>query len=240
MTIVREKLIKEELTLDHMADVVVVHDFIEVDYTGTLADGTIFDTTLERVAHTIPGHNHGAVFKAAVVCVGEKQLLPGLDEAFVGKEVGKEYTVHLSTEKAFGKRDIKKVRLIPMSTFKEHKVAPQVGLSLDVDGERGVVSRVAGGRVLVNFNHPLAGVDVVYTFTIKRKIVEPSEQIVSFLSAMMQLKKDAFKVSVADGKASVDVPFTLPAPFLSALSEKLCTLTKLSEVSFVTKEEKQQ
>lgn|SRR3989338_1586784 len=222
-----------------MAEIVAEHDFIEVDYTGRLPEGVVFDTTLETIAHGMPGHVHNAKLKPAVICVGEKQLLPGLDEVFVGKEVGKEYTVRLSADKAFGKKDIKKIRLIPMSTFKEHKVAPQVGLSVEVDSERGVVSSVAGGRVLVNFNHPLAGVDVSYTFRVNRKVVEPKEQILSFLTTVMRLKEEAFMISLEKDMARVEVPFSLPEQFMQALSEKLCGLTHLKEITFMTTQAKQ-
>ena len=66
-------------------------DFIEIDYTGRLEDGTIFDTTKEKAADDakIP-HNHNNL-KPAIICVGEKQLLPGLDKGLEGQEVGKEF-----------------------------------------------------------------------------------------------------------------------------------------------------
>jgi len=84
-----------------MAEKVQYHDFVEVNYTGKLADGTVFDTTVEAVAHNagLP-HQHGGV-KPAIVCVGEKQLLPSLDADLVDKEVGKEYTTILPPESAF-------------------------------------------------------------------------------------------------------------------------------------------
>ena len=218
-----------------MAETIKTHDFVELDYTGKLTDGTIFDTTSEEVAHQaeIP-HDHGSL-KPMVVCVGEKQLLPGLDDELEGKEVGKKYTVNLQPEQAFGKRDIKKMRIVPMSTFKEHKVQPQPGLQIDIDGERGTVSRVSGGRVIVNFNHPLAGKEVVYEIIVNRKITDKAEQVKSFLNATLRIPEEQIKVEIVEGKAEVELPMGLPPQFTSAIAEKLTELTGLKTLEFKAK-----
>ena len=62
------------------------------------------------------------------------------------------------------------VRLIPLSEFKEHNVNPVPGMTVDFDGKPGVIMRRTGGRVMVNFNHPLAGKEVVYDVIINKKI----------------------------------------------------------------------
>ena len=186
-----------------MAEKLQVHDFVEMDYTGKIANGAVFDTTDEKIAHQagLP-HQHGAI-QSAVICIGEKQLLPGLDNELVGKEVGQEYTVVLPPEQAFGKRDVKHVRMIPLGTFKEHQVQPQPGLQVDVDGERGFVTRIAGGRVIVNFNHPLAGKEVTYTFKVRRKVTDLPEQIRSFLHSSLRIPTEQMNVVVDEGKVSV-------------------------------------
>src|SRR3989344_6396188 len=151
-----------------MSEKIQLHDFVEIEYTGKLTDGTVFDTTSEKVAKEHHLHNPKHQYKTAVVCVGERQLLPGLDVQLVDKELGKEYTLTLQPETAFGKRDIKQVKIIPMNMFRQHNVQPHPGLQVDVDGEMGLVTKVSGGRVIVNFNHPLAGKEVTYTFVVRR------------------------------------------------------------------------
>lgn len=211
------------------------HDFVELDYTGKLNDGMIFDTTNEHVAHEagLP-HHHGSL-QPTIVCIGEHQLLPGLDKDLEGKEIGKEYTVVLPPELAFGKRDIKNIRIIPMNTFREHEVQPRPGLQVDVDGERGVVTSIAGGRVVVNFNHPLAGKEITYSYTIRRKLTDTTEKIKAFISGSMNLPANQLHVSVAEEKASVELPLQLPAEFTDLLSKKLVDLTGVKHVNFVLK-----
>lgn len=215
-----------------MTDKIAHHDFIELDYTGKLADGTVFDTTSERIAkqHNLPTENRQ--FASPIICVGEQQLLPGLDKELEGKEVGKSYTITLSPEQAFGKRDIKKMKIIPMSTFYEHKTEPHPGLQIDVDGEMGLVTRVSGGRVMVNFNHPLAGKEVIYEVKILRKITDSKEQILAFLNTSFQIAKEKMTVEIADGKAMVTLPVQLPAQFTDAIGRKLAELTGMKEVLF--------
>ena len=223
-----------------MADTVQEHDFIELDYTGKLTDGIVFDTTKEKIAKENDLPAEGREFKPAVICVGEKQILPGLDDKLIGKEIGKELTIELNAEEAFGKRDIKKMRIVPASTFKEHKVQPRPGLQIDVDGEMGIISRVSGGRIIVNFNHPLAGKEVTYTVKVNRKITDKAEQISAFLNTSMRLPMEQVKIEIKEEKATVNIPFELPPPVTDVLGKKLAELTGLKEVKFSKKEEGKQ
>ncbi len=212
------------------------HDFCEIEYTGKLPDEVIFDTTSEEAAHQagLP-HHHGSL-RPVIVCIGERQLLPGLDKDLEGKEIGKEYTIVLPPELAFGKRDIKNMRMIPMNTFKEHDVQPRPGLQVDVDGERGIVTSIAGGRVIVNFNHPLAGKEVTYTYTIKRKITDVKEKVLSYISGMVELPADKLEVSIQDEKVVVTLPVTLPQQLTDLLAKKLSEIKAAEKVEFVLKE----
>ncbi len=215
-----------------MSETVAAKDFIELNYTGKLKDGTVFDTTEKTVAEAngLPVERE---FTPAIICIGEGQLLPGLDAALAGKEVGKEYTIPLEAKDAFGKRDIKKMKIVPMSTFKEHKVKPQAGLQVEVDGEMGTITRVSGGRVIVNFNHPLAGKDLDYTITITKKVTDTQEQISSYLQSSLRLPLDAMKVEVTENAATIEFSLPLPEPVLTVLDKKLSELTGVTVKSSV-------
>ncbi len=221
-----------------MAEKIQKNDFIVLDYTGKLTDGTVFDTTLEDVAKKNGLATEKRVFSAAKICVGEGQILPGLDEKIVGKEVGSSFTANLTPEEAFGKRDIKKIKIVPASTFKEHKVQPYPGLQIDVDGEMGLVTRIAGGRIMVNFNHPLAGKEVIYDVVINKKIIDPKEKIVSFLNTTLRLPEDKVAVEITENSAVVEIPFELPPQFVEAFGKKIAEMVGLKEARFKVKEKK--
>ncbi|MBS3165712.1 peptidylprolyl isomerase [Candidatus Woesearchaeota archaeon] len=221
-----------------MAEKIQKHDFVELDYTGKLTDGTVFDTTQKSVSESSGLHAHDKVFAPAVVCIGERQLLPGLDDALVDKEMGKEYSVTLPPEKTFGKKDIKKMKIVPMNAFKEHKVQPHPGLQIDMDGERGVITQISGGRVIVNFNNPLAGREIVYDFKVNKKITDQKEQAIIYLHNSFGIPKDKVNVEIKEQKATVELPFEFPAQILELLSKKMIDLVKLKEVKFTKKEVK--
>ena len=221
------------------ADTVKEHDFVELEYTGKLADGTIFDTTSAEVAKKNNFHREETRFENALVCIGEQQVLAGLEQALKGKEIGKAYTMNLTPEQAFGKRDIKKVKILPAAAFREHKMDPHPGMQIDVDGQMGVVTSVSGGRVIVNFNHPLAGKEVQYEFTIKRKITDTAEQIEAYIHSSLHVPLGQLHAEVKEGKATVSMPLVLPEPIIQALGKRLQEIIPVvKEVSFVKKDEK--
>ncbi|HLC89165.1 MAG TPA: peptidylprolyl isomerase [Candidatus Nanoarchaeia archaeon] len=222
-----------------MADKINHHDFIELNYTGKLADGTIFDTTDEKVAKDNKIYDQKMKFGPAIICVGEQQLLPGLDQQLIGKEIGQEYTFKLNAEQAFGKRDIKRMRIMPASAFKEHNMKPYPGLQIDVDGEMGLITRVSGGRIIVNFNHPLAGKDVIYNVNILRKITEQNQQLTAFLNSTLKIPADKIQVEISEEKAAVTIPAQLPEQFTEMIGKKLAELVKLKEVKFSSRKEKE-
>ena len=214
------------------------HDFIELDYIGKLDDGTVFDTTDPDVAKTTPNYNKNAEYKPRTICVGENHVVPGLDQALINKEVGKNYTIRLLPEQAFGKKDAKKIRLVPATTFYKQQIMPQPGLEVNIDGVLARILIVSGGRVLVDFNHPIAGKEVIYDVTIKRKVTEKKEQVQSYLGLALhpELIKD---VEIMENTAKVTLAQKLPGPIATELVKKLVELTQLQSVGFHVPEVKQ-
>lgn len=149
-------------------------DFVELEFLGrNLQNNEVFDTNITEEAKKIKLELSG---KPLVVCVGEGMVVKGFDEALLEKEVGKKYTIKLEAEKAFGKRNKELVRLIPLKMFLAQKIMPEPGMVLALDNSLVKVVSVNGGRVLVDFNNPLAGKDVEYEFTIKRKVQDIKEK----------------------------------------------------------------
>jgi len=202
-------------------------DFVEVDYTGTLAHGVIFDTTSADLAkkHNL---NLKSPYKPVTICIGEQQILKGIDKFLVGKEVGKPYQVKLSPEESFGAKDPKEIRLVPLRTFQKQKVQPVPGLQVDIDGTVATVLRVSSGRVLVDFNHPLSGKEVMYEVTVRRQITDKKEQIESFMKLVLPAKLD---VNVQGDKATIKAP-ALPKEVTDVIGKKISELTGVA-VEFV-------
>ncbi|MBT3297607.1 peptidylprolyl isomerase [archaeon] len=220
-----------------MTETIKEKDFIELEFTGRLAqDNSVFDTNNEKVAKENNLFNPKVPYIPVIICVGEKQVLPGLDKELVGKEITKDYKTEFSAEEGFGKKDVKKVQLVPLSTFKENELQPYPGLQVDFDGKMGTVMRVSGGRVMVNFNHPLAGRSLVYEFKIIKKVTDLKIQLESYIVKAMQLPKEMIKVDVKDEIGIVEIPFELPEQFTKPAIKKILELIKLKKIEFKKKE----
>ena len=165
------------------------HDFVEIEYTGKIKEeGTIFDTTEGKVAKENGVYNKNADYSPAVICVGENNILKNLEEQMIGKETGKEYTFEISSDNAFGRKNAKFIQLIPTSKFRQQNIQPVPGLQLNIDGVFGVVKTVSGGRCLVDFNHPLAGKNLVYNVKINKIIDDSKKKIESLLKMHLHIK----------------------------------------------------
>jgi FKBP-type peptidyl-prolyl cis-trans isomerase 2 len=135
-------------------------DFIRINYVGKIKEsGEIFDK-----GENIP------------IVVGEGFVIRGLDEEIEKMQVGEKQTVEIPPEKAFGERDAKLVKLIPLSEFKRHNMNPYPGMVINANGIYGKVLSVSSGRVRVDFNHPLAGKILEYEVEIKEKIEKQEEK----------------------------------------------------------------
>ncbi len=177
-------------------------DFIEVEYTGTIKqDSIIFDTTDEKIAKENNIFDEKNQYKPIIVCIGQGQLLKGLDQQLVGKEIGKEYTIELSPEQAFGKKSAKLLKMVPANTFRKQKIQPVIGLQVNIDGLMGIIRTVTGGRVIVDFNHPLSSKDLIYKVKINKIITDDAKKIESFLLLETGFKPD--KIEIKDSTANI-------------------------------------
>jgi FKBP-type peptidyl-prolyl cis-trans isomerase SlyD len=148
-------------------------DFIRLNYTGKVGDN-VFDTTNEEEAQKAGIHSKNAIYGPVTICVGQKHVIIGLDEELVGKEAGAEGTVTVEPAKAFGERDPKKLQSFPKNKFSEKPVRG-MPVKMEEMGE-GTVVDVIGSRVLVDFNAPLAGQTLTYTYKIEEQVSEPLDQ----------------------------------------------------------------
>lgn len=121
------------------------HKFIEVEYTGRIKEGDVFDTTDEKVAKENNLHNPSLTYGPIVICLGEGHLIKGLEEEIKDKKEGT-YTVDLTSDNAFGKRDAKLLQLVPLSKFTQQNIKPFPGLQLNIDNMMATVKTVSGGR----------------------------------------------------------------------------------------------
>lgn len=151
-------------------------DFIRIEYVARLENGEIFDLTDEETAKKEKIYNPKVSYRPVPIIVGAGFVIPGLDKELLNLDVGEKKTVEIPAEEGFGKRNPNLVRVVPKNVFRENKTEPQQGMVVDFSGIKGRIQSVAGGRVRVDFNNPLAGKKLVYDVEIKSRADRPEEQ----------------------------------------------------------------
>jgi len=127
-------------------------DTVKVHYTGTLDDGTTFDSSLER--------------EPLEFTLGAGQVIPGFEEAVIGMQVGQSKTVTIPSEEAYGPYTEERVMVVERDQLPED-LEPEVGQRLQTQGADGriivvVVTEVTETTITVDANHPLAGKDLTF------------------------------------------------------------------------------
>jgi FKBP-type peptidyl-prolyl cis-trans isomerase 2 len=150
------------------------NDFVEIEFTGYV-NNQIFDTTnikdSEKMGLKIKD------LKPLCISVGNQMLVEGFDEDINGKEIGKEYIIEIKPEKAFGKRSHSMIKTYSINNFQKQNVSPYPGMTLQLDNLIARVISVNGGRVMIDFNNPLAGRKITYKYKIKKLITDEKDKI---------------------------------------------------------------
>jgi peptidylprolyl isomerase len=140
-------------------------DFVQLHYTGTLEDGTVFDSSEGR----------GPLeFK-----VGGGGIIAGFNDAVVGMEINGEKNFTLTPDQAYGdlREDLK--REFPVTMLEGHPV--EVGQQLRFSSPHGPVSgtvlTIETDKFVVDFNHPLAGKTLEFKIKVVSVTDRPTQQM---------------------------------------------------------------
>lgn len=127
-------------------------DKVQVHYTGTLDDGTVFDSSDGR--------------DPLDVKLGSGMVIPGFDEALIGMEVGEKKIVTIPYENAYGPHNAEMVMQVPIDQVPDD-MEPEIGQKLQVGGAAGEVMQVevldvTDDFIVLDANPPLAGKNLTF------------------------------------------------------------------------------
>lgn len=131
---------------------VKANDTVKVHYTGKLADGQVFDTSVER--------------DPLQFTVGGGQMIKGFDEAVNGMEVNEKKTVTIPSAEAYGDRNEELIQQVSKDQLPAD-MKPEAGQTLVATNEQGqqthvLVAEVGDDHIKIDANHPLAGKDLIF------------------------------------------------------------------------------
>ncbi|MGE0483048.1 MAG: peptidylprolyl isomerase [Gammaproteobacteria bacterium] len=127
-------------------------DIVRIHYTGTLADGTQFDSSLDR--------------EPLEFTLGSGQIIPGLEREIAGMAVGDTKTVTVAADEAYGQHRAEAVHAVQRTQIPED-IELALGVELQATGASGQAVRLRvveldAETVTLDANHPLAGKDLVF------------------------------------------------------------------------------
>ena len=137
-------------------------DTVAIHYTGTLNDGTTFDSSQGR--------------DPLAFQVGSGQVIPGLDAALPGMAVGDKKTVNIPCGQAYGEVNPQMRQNVPRAEIPA-EIPTEVGTRLQMQTQTGQVVPVTivaadEEAITLDANHPLAGKDL--TFDIEIVEIKPA------------------------------------------------------------------
>ena len=134
-------------------------DAVKVNYTGTLADGKVFDTTDGKTPFEF--------------IVGSNDVIPGFSDAFIGMQAGGTKKVTIPAAEAYGPYYDDLTKTIERSLFPDGGASLKVGQPYPMMHKDGTpvtvkIKELTDETVIIDANHPMAGKDL----TFKLKLLE--------------------------------------------------------------------
>lgn len=127
-------------------------DKVTVHYTGSLDDGTVFDSSEGR--------------EPLEVTLGSGQVIPGFDAALTGMTIGEKKNVKIPVDQAYGPRNEDMVMSVPNEQVPPD-LSPEIGQKLQMGSPTGElllveVVDITDTHVILDANPPLAGKDLIF------------------------------------------------------------------------------
>lgn len=127
-------------------------DTVRIHYTGTLSDGSVFDSSEGR--------------DPLEFALGSGQVIPGFDLAVDGMAVGEKKVSEIPADQAYGPRHDEALQQVPREQIPE-EIPLEVGLQLQMQSPTGqvipvTVTEIGDDTVTLDANHALAGKDLTF------------------------------------------------------------------------------
>ena len=192
----------------HYENAVNKGDFIKVEMTGSSQEtGEVFETTSEEEAREAGIWEESRTYGPRLVIVGDGYVLRGLDERLPGTPFDEEVEIDIPPEEAFGERNAADVTMIPFRVLRSKGVNPYVGAELEIDGRPAVIRSIGAGRVQVDYNHPLAGRQIVYKLKVVEHVTDEKDKIRALIGRrFLGIETSEFDVKKTKKKLRIGIP----------------------------------
>ena len=181
-------------------------DFIELSFEMRAGqDKKLISTSKEDLAKKEDIFDDKKKYKDAVIVIGTEGLFKEINDSFKQAEIGKEYEVTVPAKDAYGMRDNKNIKVVPMREFQRNKIDPEIGKEVNINNKVGRIISVTPGRVLIDYNHELAGKDLYYKYQVSRVIDDVKDKVDAVID-MDYMDSEEFTVEINGDLISIQIP----------------------------------
>jgi FKBP-type peptidyl-prolyl cis-trans isomerase 2 len=183
-------------------------DIIRLDITGNYpASGEVFETTDEGLAKDKGMWHEGHQYKPRVLIIGSgsNEYPTGLEVDLLHAKIAEKREVTLEPKDAFGAHNPLLVETVSARELVRLGIEPEVGASVTRRNRTGHISGIFGGRVRVDYNHPLAGKSLKYEYTVREVADKPEEKVGAVLD-LHYGRSEEFRPEVSGKSVSIKVP----------------------------------
>ena len=233
-------------------------DFILVKITAKTQKGKVFQVSsvedAKRAGIYDEKKEQQGYYTPEFVIVGKAGFLnEGLTETIKELNYFQKKSVRIPPTKAFGKRDPQKIERIGIAKFKKlnNGKNPELGQEFakqtqQGQTQRGTVIRITQGKVVVDYNHPLAGQNIDYNLEIIDKIDNFNDKIEYFMTSKGIPKQNIADFKINYTKDDNSIEFIIPKMFMFqnlmyfkfSLAMDLQTHMDIGDVKFIELYEK--
>lgn len=197
-------------------------DFVLVKITGKTQKGSVFRVSSEEDAKKAGIYDeqkaNQGFYTPEFLIVGKPGFVnEGLTETIQEMKYFEKKSVRIPPAKAFGKRDPKKIERMSIGKFRKLNEGKNPELGQDFankKGERGVVTKIVQGRVIIDYNHPLAGQNVDYNLEVIDKIEGFDEKVHYFMISKGIPQNDVENWTINRNEESKEIEFVIPRQYM--------------------------
>lgn len=169
--------------------------------------GDLIETNIEAVAKEHETHQEGREYNSLVSVIGAGQLIEGFEDHLLEAESETEYEFTIPAVKGYGEKDSNLIETLSQDKLLQQVHDPKslgLGAPVTLNGKTGTLTLWAAGRARIDFNHPLAGRDLRYTYTITKVIEDKAEKVEALLKS--NTGHDDFEIEFDGDDVAITVP----------------------------------
>ncbi|AFZ71166.1 FKBP-type peptidyl-prolyl cis-trans isomerase [Caldisphaera lagunensis DSM 15908] len=197
-------------------------DFVLINYTIKVKNGDNYlvqETTYEDVAKQSNIYDANKKYGPYLIVIGKSTLIAAVNEAIKEMQPGEKKEIKADPSKAYGERREELVIRVPIKQLKRYNIPLRIGQQVEIGGRIGIIERIAERFAYIDFNHPLAGKELLIDLEVVKKIEDFNEKVRYLVERWLGIPGNDIEVSGNQNIINIGLP--VKAIYINDLDSKL-------------------